>query len=97
MAGCAHHGLTWHWELFISARQILKEVVREVGREVGREGERGAVWEVEREPEWEVKRVAGWENGWEVEREAGWEVAIKSLLALFVLVCFPLGWGAQGT
>lgn len=58
MAGCAHHGLTWHWELFIIARQILKEVVREVGREAGREmereakrkagreGERGAVWEV---------------------------------------------------
>lgn len=45
--------------------------------------------------------MAGWENGWEVEREAGWEVerevVIKSLLALFALVGFPLGWRAQGT
>lgn len=85
MAGCVHHGLTWHWEFFIIARQILKEVVREIGREDRREMER----EAEREAGREVEREAGWE----VERE----VAIKSLLALFALVCFPLGWGAQGT
>lgn len=45
MAGCAHHGIAWNWELFIIARQILKEMVREVEREARREMER----EVERE------------------------------------------------